>query len=230
MFGSDSFTTRECDVVRVMLQKPGFNEGLEIMAHTSPVICSSLPVLVNVNKYTHLQGLDLADNSNLHQSEIDILIGSDYYWQVVTGDIVNGNSGPVSMNNIFGWLLSGPVSPPCTDNAFHSLAIIRKECTSKSPENDRLIQTLKQFWDNGSVGILMILIESSQSSSFWKFSLMEQGMKSGYHGRRTILVVTSQTTFTYALIVWSISNRGFWRPLMFCKNTIRSLRSSWTKE
>ena len=57
------------------------------MAHTSPTICSSLPTLVDVNKYTHLQGLELADKGNLHQGGIDILIGSNYYWQVVTGDI-----------------------------------------------------------------------------------------------------------------------------------------------
>ena len=88
-FRNDSFTIRGCDLVRVILQRPGFNERLEIMAGTSPVICSSLPALVNVNKYAHLQSLDLAGSGQLNRSGIDILIGSDYYWQVVTGDIVN---------------------------------------------------------------------------------------------------------------------------------------------
>ena len=63
-FGSDSFTARGCDVVNLTLQRPGFNERLEIMARTSPVIRLNLPVPVNVNTYTHLQGLDLADNGN----------------------------------------------------------------------------------------------------------------------------------------------------------------------
>ena len=53
-FGSDSFKTKGCDLVRVTLQKSGSNEGLEIMARTPPVICSSLPALVSVNKYSHL--------------------------------------------------------------------------------------------------------------------------------------------------------------------------------
>ena len=55
------------------------------------MICLSLPALVSVNKYSHLQNLDLADSGKLPRSGIDILIGSDYYWQVVTGDIINGN-------------------------------------------------------------------------------------------------------------------------------------------
>ena len=153
-FGSDSFTTKGCDLVRVKLQRPGSNEVLEIMARTSPVICSSLPALVNVSKYVHLQNLDLADGGQLYQSRIDILIGSDYYWQIVTGDIVNADCGPVAMSSVFGWLLSGPVSHPTTDSTFHSLVVLGKDqCVSKNPERDHLVQMLKRFWDNETVGI-----------------------------------------------------------------------------
>ena len=62
------------------------------MACTSPVICSSLPSLVNVSKYAHLKCLDLADSDRLCRGDIDILITSDYYWQIVTGEVVNGDS------------------------------------------------------------------------------------------------------------------------------------------
>ena len=102
-FGSDSFTAKGCDVVKLVLQRPGSTERFEIIAHTSPVICSSLPALINVKKYAHLQGLELANNGHLNKGEIDILIGSDHYWQVVTGDIVNGDCEPVAMSSIFGW-------------------------------------------------------------------------------------------------------------------------------
>ena len=112
-----------CDVVKLVLQRPGFNERLEIMAHISPVICSNLPTLVDVNKYTHLQGLELADKGNLHLNEFDILIGSNYYWQIVTSDIVNGDCGPVAMSSIFGWLLLGPVSHLSTEGSSHLLVI-----------------------------------------------------------------------------------------------------------
>ena len=103
-FGSDSFAPRGCDVVTLTFRKPGTNEGLEIMARTSPVICSSLPSLVNVSNCTQLKCLDLADSGSLRQGAINILIGSDYYWQVVTGEIINSDSRPVAMSSIFGWL------------------------------------------------------------------------------------------------------------------------------
>ena len=41
---------------------------------------------------------------------IDILIGSDYYWQLVTGSICRGTSGPVAVHTKLGWVLSGPSS------------------------------------------------------------------------------------------------------------------------
>ena len=85
-----------------------------------------MPSLVNVSKYAHLKCLDLADSGNLRRGDIDVLIGSDYYWQVVTGEIANGDSGPVAMSSIFGWLLSGPVDFPSIDCTFHSLVIIGK--------------------------------------------------------------------------------------------------------
>ena len=163
-FGSDSFTTKGCDLVRVTLQRPGYNKSLEIMARTSPVICSSLPALVSVNKYSYLRNLDLADSGKLQRSGIDILIGSDYYWQVVTGDIVNGNGGPVAMSSIFGWLLSGPVSHPITGSNFHSLVVIGKD--ERASKNDCVIQILRRFWDNEAIGIHEITEESEQPIQF----------------------------------------------------------------
>ena len=174
-FGSDSFTTKGCDLVRVTLKRPGSNEGLEIMARTSPVICSSLPALVSVSKYSHLQSLNLADSGKLQQSGIDILVGSNYYWQVVTGDIVSGNCGPVAISSRFGWLLSGPVSHPSTESNFHSLIVIGKD--QYVSKNDHLIQMLKRFWDNEAVGIHEMTEEGERPIQFLP-EIQEPNMKS----------------------------------------------------
>ncbi len=41
---------------------------------------------------------------------INILIGSDYYWQFITGETRRGrNGGPVAVKTHLGWVLSGPV-------------------------------------------------------------------------------------------------------------------------
>jgi len=155
-FGSNSFTTRGYDVVRLTLQKPGHSERLEITARTLPVICSNLPALVEPSKYAHLQTLDLADNSANHQGGIDVLVGSDYYWQIVTGDVVSGESGPVAVNSIFGWLVSGPInaSNVVTFESLYSsnLAVIGNQCTV-GVQNDQLTGTLRQFWDTETIGI-----------------------------------------------------------------------------
>ena len=154
-FESDSFATRGCDVVTMMLRKPGINERLKIVVCISPVICSSLPSLVNVSKYAHIKCLDLADSGSLRRGDIDMLIGSDYYWQVVTGDIVNGDSGPVAISSMFGRLLSGPVDLPSIDSTSHSLVIIGKDQgILQSTKDNPVAQMLKRFWENESIGIL----------------------------------------------------------------------------
>ena len=56
---------------------------LELEALTFPVLCSSLPLKVNITKYTHIQALNLAHDFGEGHHWIDILIGSDYYWDIV---------------------------------------------------------------------------------------------------------------------------------------------------
>ena len=79
-FGSDTFSARTCDVVCLSLQRPGYTDTIDILACTSPTICSSLPALVDITKYSHLTDIELADNFTDHEaSSIDVLIGSNYY-------------------------------------------------------------------------------------------------------------------------------------------------------
>jgi hypothetical protein len=69
------------------------------------VICSPLPPAVDVD-YLHLEELELADPLDEdNESRIDILIGSDFYWNIVTGDIIRGGSGPIAVRSKLGWLL-----------------------------------------------------------------------------------------------------------------------------
>ena len=102
-FGSASFDPRSCDVVNLQIETSNGGEVLDIVAYTSPVICSSLPAMVNVCEYEHLDGLELADgDSHDSKKSIDVLVGSDYYWSIVTGDTVVGDSGPVALGSKLG--------------------------------------------------------------------------------------------------------------------------------
>ena len=84
----------------------------ELIVYAVPHICeplSSQPVTLCVDKYEHLANLDLADPADKNdQMAIDMLIGSDYYWELTTGKIIRGESGPVAIHTRLGWVLSGP--------------------------------------------------------------------------------------------------------------------------
>ncbi len=49
--------------------------------------------------------------------EVDLLVGSDYYWELATGRICRGNDGPVAVETKLGWVLSGPV--PAVESGTH---------------------------------------------------------------------------------------------------------------
>ena len=99
----------------VKLRLQGREEIIEAVALSFPSICSPLPRVVELHQCTHLQELDPADclpqdePPNSGDSTVDVLIGSDYYWDIIGGDIIQGTDGLVAMCSKFGWLISGPV-------------------------------------------------------------------------------------------------------------------------
>ena len=106
-FRERNFQKQRCDVVTLHLDSCN-NETVRVSALSFPAICSPLPTRVDASSYPHLHRLQLADCSD-SQDLIDVLIGSDYYWDFVTNEIVRGDFGPTAINSKFKWLLSGPV-------------------------------------------------------------------------------------------------------------------------
>ena len=71
-------------------------------------IQNHLPSIVPDLKY--LKGLKLAHPvSSDERFEISLLIGVDYYWQIVQDETVRGD-GPVAVKSKLGYLLSGPIN------------------------------------------------------------------------------------------------------------------------
>jgi len=68
------------------------------------MICSMLPVISDISR------IQLADCSGSARSTIDVLIGSDFYWQLIGSEIRQGKQGPVAINSKVGSLLSGPLN------------------------------------------------------------------------------------------------------------------------
>ena len=76
-----------------------------------PVICLPLNgqrIDIVKKQFPFLKELDLGDNGK-GDSEIDMLIGEDFYWNIVAVEIKHcGNSDPIAVRSKLGWLLRGP--------------------------------------------------------------------------------------------------------------------------
>ena len=160
-FGDERFTKQRCDLVKLSLQ--GKDEEMEISALCFPKICSPLATNLDVSRYPHLQDLDLADVNIVEGSQpnIDILIGSDYYFDIITGEIVRGDSGPVAVSSKFGWVVSGPA---CEIEAITGISVANLIIEKRGPlatenpyvaneDETELTSALRRFWDIESLGI-----------------------------------------------------------------------------
>ena len=157
------------EVVRVGMKLNG-SVTKELIVYAVPHICeplSSQPVTLCVDKYEHLANLDLADPADENdQMAIDMLIGSDYYWELTTGKIIRGESGPVAIHTRLGWVLSGPVDSQHTTESVSLIATtthsLRVDCL---PEVEKLDKQLRSFWEVESLGI-----QTSNTSVYEEFS------------------------------------------------------------
>ena len=89
-FGNDSYIKQQFSQVYLQLQ--GKSKGIEISPLCYPMICSSLLTTLELDRYPYLRKLDLADENLINRDSvfalnIDVLIISDYYFDVITGEI-----------------------------------------------------------------------------------------------------------------------------------------------
>ena len=159
---------RECDTVQFAVK--GLNDDLMlyINAHTVPLICSPIQnqaIQFAVESYDHLSHIELADSMKFSQNlgmDVDLLIGSEFYWKFLTGEIRRGEVGPVAMKTKVGWVLLGPVACQestskaastnfVTSHVMH-LETSSLECSS-SKLKDPLVQQLQRVWEIESIGV-----------------------------------------------------------------------------
>ena len=81
-----------------------------------PVICAPIcNQRIDMVKSQFKQLEELIPNDVVSDDgEIDILVGADYYWSLVTEDIIRLNMKLVAMRSKLGYILSGPVD--CREN------------------------------------------------------------------------------------------------------------------
>jgi len=96
--------------------------------------------------------------------------------------------GPVAMSiYLVGWCMDQLAHPILTSPSIHLLWLV-----GNAYQGVHQMITCSKCWNNFGMSLLEFLIsltESSKPSFSQKFNSMEQGMKSGYHGRKIIPVV-----------------------------------------
>ena len=167
-FGETVYRNQRCQVLTLPLQNNN-DEYVEISVLNFPVICSLIPKRVEVNKYPHLQDLELANRSETSQDAIDIVIGSDYYWDIATGESIQGESGPTPVNSNFGWLHSEPTnSSQYETNVVSNLIISGEAFLNETNETTEINNMLKTLWETESIGIVDEIAPKSQLPTKFK--------------------------------------------------------------
>ena len=92
-FGEKTFRKQKCEVLTWFLEDV-HEETSRVCVLCVRTICSPPPSCVDATNHPHLHGLKLANFSD-SEDLIDMLIGSDYYWDFVTSEIVRGDFGPM---------------------------------------------------------------------------------------------------------------------------------------
>ena len=130
----------------------------ELTLLTVPFICEPLsvqPISLCQDMYSHLSCLELADASDGSAPlEVDLLIGSDYYWQQLTGEIRRGEDGPIAVLTKFGWVLSGPMMT--TGQEAPAVSLITTHTLRVDTEADHLKaldDCLHSFWNLELLGV-----------------------------------------------------------------------------
>ncbi len=173
-FGSGGRSSQTCDVVKVGVQtREGHECSLELFV--VPLICEPLrfqPISACMERYAHLTKLELADSSDGEgPMGIDVLVGSDCYWDLVTGEVRRGAEGPVAIRTKFGWVLTGPI--PFMEQAQLSTSLMTTHTLridAQSQADHTLEESLQSFWKLESLGIVApersVLEEFGESIEF----------------------------------------------------------------
>ena len=103
---------------------------------------------------------------------IDILIGADYYWQIVTGEVAQADDCPMAISSKLGWLLSRPCKKLSNDDRAVNNFLLAGECIDNTSSqidcDDELVNVSKRFGDTENIGIKSIDYKKPCESQFLK--------------------------------------------------------------
>ena len=149
-FGSSREQTKVCRIVNVGMCLRGY-PPMSLPLYVVPTICDPLvsqPIATCIEKTNSFKGLDFADYSDGKSSlQVDVLVGSDYYWELVTGSVCRSEHGPTAIHTKLGWVLSGPM--PASSHSQCSANLVTTHvlrADAQQQETVSLDEQLQSFW------------------------------------------------------------------------------------
>lgn len=153
--GMKNVTKKKRRVVRVWLRSQYSRKEHSVDALEIEDICSDqLALPEGVVRDIGEVGLDLADvavfPARPASENIEVLIGADYYWEIVSGEVRKLHGSLVAVKTDFGWTLQGPIPQPSAVVTSSAAAVLRTTVTEQNPN---LSMELRAFWELESLGI-----------------------------------------------------------------------------
>lgn len=105
-----------------------------------PHITGSIPnFVVDTTLIKIPTNIQLADPEFFRPKSVDILIGADWFWRVLTkGQISLGPNSPVLQNTHFGWVISGPIMSASSESVY---------CNFNQTAESQISEQLSKFWE-----------------------------------------------------------------------------------
>ena len=139
------------------------NTWITINAHVKDgEICSPLEsVPFDLAKFDYLTGLHFADPIPRGESSVGILLGGQYYFDLMSGTVASpkiAGTSPYAIQTIFGWVLAGPCFMSSESNHQDSHCMLLTESSRAKHANhpgwSKLERLVQNFWSQEAVGLV----------------------------------------------------------------------------
>ncbi|XP_043262437.1 uncharacterized protein LOC122403149 [Colletes gigas] len=136
--------------------RSGKSVKVQTNAYVIPNITAYTPPSVSHTSFAELRTYFLADPEPGSQRKIDLLIGANVYGQIIRLGVKHLSAAAITaQKTVFGWILSGPVSP--LDHRTHTLSV------NLFTTLDSLDSAIRRFWEVEEVPKQVILTPAEQS-------------------------------------------------------------------
>lgn len=110
----------------------------EIEAYVVKKILNKIPQKpLPIHEWPHIRKLKLADRAFHIPNDIDLLLNSEFYAQIIQNGLSKHKGAPTAQNTTFGWIVFGK----------NNASTCQYRIVAGSIENDELLQKLTKFWE-----------------------------------------------------------------------------------